>query len=824
MKKLILVFTLLTIIAVGNIKSQDFEGGVIYGLVTESLEGQFVEYANISVYLAKDSSLINGTISDASGRFFVQKLPKDSLYIEVEFVGFKKYVSDIFVLTEQVPYFGFENIVIEPDVNVLGEVNVEAEVKHVEYQIDKKIINPTKDILAAGGTAVDVLKNVPSVQTDIDGNVSIRGNSGFKLLIDGRQSIIEGSDGLKSIPAENIERIEIITNPSARYEADGVAGIINVILKKEKRNGINGMLSANVGKVLDKFNTSENLIFNIRKENINFFFGVNYRKHNHPGSGDLTQQTLLTDSLLQTNTDFTSIWQSENYSVRLGTDITITENDLLTVSASLGKWGHGNVTTSANVFDAMSTVNTNSYSYVYNQVSAMDFFNNYYKFNLDYTHKFKKEGHELNLLGTYDLGQFERYSDYLVTYEADYITTNGISNFGNNAEETDNNNRTQFELNYVNPIFGGKLEAGYKLNLFNSSSQYDYYNLIAPGGEERLIDSTRLNPLDAYENIQSLYSTFSGEVLKIGYKLGLRMEYTDRLYTKTLSGGEFGNEDLSFFPTVHISKSINQSNQIFGSYSRRITRPHPWHLDPQTTIVGLNMIRMGNPELKPEFTDSYELGYSVFKGMNYLSLEAFYRKTNNKISQLSYLSDTSYTVSVTTFDNIDMDYSTGLEAMINVKILKAITFATGGSVYYYALEGTTDSGTVLSKESFNYNAWLNVSYTYPKTKTRLQVSGYFSGPRIELYSTTKPFYTISSAIKQDFFKNKLSLTFGCDNIIHSKYWVSETVNGNLMSTTNYLISGFRLNLGLTYKINDYKPRRDKGETDGQQGGGGMPMM
>lgn len=820
--------TLLIGIIFLSISSQLFAqapvGGAVYGVISESTGDNAVEYANITAFLAKDSSLITGTITDVDGRFFIQELPMDSMWLEIEFVGFAKHTTEVFTLDVNNPYKGFEEIVLNPAVNMLGEVNVEAEVKHVEYQIDKKIINPTKDIVAAGGTAVDVLKNVPSVQTDLDGNVSIRGNSGFKLLIDGRPSIITGSDGLKTIPAENIERIEIITNPSARYEADGVAGIINVILKAEKRKGINGMVSLNGGKVLDTYNTSNNLIFNIRREKINFFIGANYSIRNHPGSGDLLQETTLPmDSLLRISTDFNSVWKSKNYSFRAGTDITLSDKDLLTISGSIGKWGYGNITSSNNTFEALSLINSNLYTYTYDQTTTMDLFNNYYTANIDYQHKFKKEGHEINLLGTYDIGEFERYNDYIVGYSDDYLTANNINNFGNNVIELSDNSRGQFELNYINPIWKGKLEAGYKLNMFNSSGMYDYYNILTPDGETIAIDSAKLNPLDSYENIQSLYSTYSGEVLKFGYKLGLRMEYTDRLYTKTITGTEFGNKDLSFFPTVHISRNINESNQLFASYSRRITRPHPWHLDPQTTIVGLSMIRMGNPELQPEFTDSYELGYSIFKGMNYLSLEAFYRKTNNKISQISYLSDTSYMVSVTTFDNIDKDYSTGLEAMLNIKLFKAITFATGGSVYYYAIQGTTGSETI-SKETYNYNAWLNLSYTYPKTKTKLQVSGYFSGPRVELYSTSKSFYTLSAALKQDFLKSKLSVTFGCDNIVHSKYWVSETINGSLYSNTNYMIAGFRLKLGVTYRINDYKPRKDKTNEGGQEGGGGMPMM
>ena len=819
MKKLILVFTLLTIIAIGNIKSQDFEGGIIYGLITESLEGQFVEYANISVYLAKDSSLINGTISDASGRFFVQKLPKDSLYIEVEFVGFKKYVSDIFVLTEQVPYFGFENIVIEPNVNVLGEVNIEAEVKHVEYQIDKKIINPTKDILASGGTAVDVLKNVPSIQTDIDGNVSIRGNSGFKLLIDGRPSVIEGSDGLKQIPAESIERIEIITNPSARYDADGVAGIINVIMKEDKREGINGLISLNGGKVLDTYNTSDNFIINFRRKKFNFFVGADYRYYNHPGSGTTNQLTTLSDSLISIDSEFESLWRNQNYNFRAGSDLSLTDKDILTVSASIGEWGHGNENTSANTYSTLATDESTLNAYSYDQSSGLDLKNRYYSGHLNYQHKFPKEGHEINILSSFNGGQFDRSSTYFVDYDNSF--NGSVANYGNYAFENDINFHGEAELNYINPIFGGKLEAGYKYRLVNSDGTYDYYNIMSEDVNDREIDSTMLNPLKSYENIQSLYSTFSGELLKIGYKLGLRMEYTDRQYIKKIDNTQFGNEEISLFPTVHLSRAFKEKHQIFTSYSRRINRPQPWFLDPQTTITGLYSVRQGNPELKSEFTDSYELGYSVFSGMNYFSFEAFYKQTNNKISHVISLADTSNVVTLTTFDNLDRDYAAGLEAMINVKLFKAISFATGGSFYHYALFGG-DNGEI-SKKTFNYNAWLNVSYTYPKTKTKLQVSGYFSGPRVDLYTSSESFYTISAALKQDFMKNKLSVTFGCDNIVNSPYWVSETFNNNFFSRTDYLISGFRLKLGLTYRINDYKPRKDI-QDDNVQQGGGMNMM
>lgn len=819
MKKLLL-FSILGLISYFlSAQPENRNQGACFGLVTESVGGKAVEYANISVFSVKDSVLITGTISGVDGRFLITGLPFDDLWIEVEFLGFGKYVSEVFSLNAQSPFKEFENIVITPSANVLDEVSVQAEVKHVEYQIDKKVVNPSKDILAAGGTAADVLKNVPSIQTDLDGNVTIRGNSEFKLLIDGKPSIIQGSDGLKQIPAEAIERIEVITNPSARYDADGVAGIINVIMKKDKRDGINGMVTVSGGKILDTYNTTDNFNFNIRREKINFFVGADCRFYGHPGSGT-TQQLSGSDFQTELVTDFNSSWLNNTYSVRLGADINVTPKDLLTISGNTGSWQYGYQFDSNNSFRYLSGSSVLT-SYTYSQSSLMDFVNKYYGANLNYTHSFAKEGHEINFSAVYNSSIYTRIVDYLVDYSDEFETENEISNFGNFTDEVEELSFLNMELNYKNKIFGGNLEAGYKADIAGSDATYDFYNITSSDGETKIIDPSRSNPLKMKENIQALYTTFSGEVLKFGYKLGLRMESTDRKFTKILTGYQFGHEELSLFPSVHISKDLNDKNQMFASYSRRIQRPEPWFLDPQITYTSLYNIRMGNPELKSEFTDSYELGYTHFEGMNYFSLEAFYRQSNNKITPVLYLSDTSDVVTINTFGNIDHDYATGLESMFNLKLFKAVSLSTGGTVYYYVMSGEYE-GTAVDKKLFNYNAWLNSSYTIRKTATTFQVSAFFTGPRIELNTTSDHFFTIGAAVKQNLLKNKMSISFGCDHLVKSKYWISNTAYDGFNSDTKFLVSGMRLKLSLTYRINDYKPRRDNPDANSQ--GGGMQMM
>jgi outer membrane receptor protein involved in Fe transport len=802
-------------------QNQEVQGGGCYGTVTESAGNMAVEYANITAYLAKDSSLITGTITDVSGRFLLQELPLDKIWLEIEFVGFEKVKTETFVLDDKNPYKAFENIVISPAVNMLGEVSVEAEVKHVEYQIDKKIVNPTKDIISAGGSAVDVLKNVPSIQTDIDGNVSLRGSSDFKLLIDGRPSVIGGSEGLKQIPAEAIERIEVITNPSARYDAEGVAGIINVILKTEKRNGINGMLSLSGGQILDEFNTSNSFIVNFRKDKVNFFLGGNYNIFNWPGSGHTNQITTGGDSIVQILSDFTSLWQNNSYNFRGGGDYYFANKDVLTLSFNVGEWSYGGNNNSTNTFTAKDSLLTRSNSYSFDQFTDFSIINNYYAGTVNYQHKFKKEAHELSLSASINSGFETKDTRYTVNYSDIFLNNNPISKFGNYTYEENDNSRAELELNYINPIFGGKLEAGYKMSIFDVVGTYDFYNILNPEHDSIVIDSLQINPLTSFENIQSIYSTFEGSLLKFGYKIGLRMEYTDRVYTKRLTGFEFGNKDISLFPSVHISRSINDKNQFFASYSRRINRPYSWYLDPQIIVTGLFSSQIGNPELKPEFTGSYDLGYILMTGKHYFSVEAFYRQTNNKISSVFYMTDSLGLNTVTTFSNIDKDYSSGLEAMASLNF-GPFSFATGGSFYNYTLIGQYNGATI-NRNAFNYNLWLNTSVVYKKTGTKFQINGYFSGPEVDAYSSADPYYSLSAAVKQDFLKNKLSITLSCDNLLYKKDYITETVQNNFYSESIYHISGFRFRLSLVYRINDYKPREESENPESEQGGG-MKMM
>jgi outer membrane receptor protein involved in Fe transport len=834
MKKLI---TLLFTIFFGTLSlfaqfGNDYTPGetIIWGLVKDQATNAPMEYANISIYRSKDSVLINGSITGANGYFLIKGLPKDTaLYAEIEFIGFTAKKTDSFTLTSELFYHDMGEIILSASVNVLNEVEVAEEVRHVEYKIDKKIINPTKDIVSEGGSAVDVLENTPSIQVDLDGNVSLRGSGNFKLLIDGKPSVLQGSEGLRQIPSGSIDRIEVITNPSARYDASGTAGIINVILKKEKKDGINGMLTSSYGRY-NQYSLYG--LLNIRKGKFNFFVGGSTSRYPSPSRSESFNRTYSGDSVFYLNS-FTkdgsnSEWRSSNYNVKGGFDYSLTEKDIFTLSGNFGNWKYGGdfITLNNEFLIDSNNPNTHFDERFYLQNNNWDIQGTYYSGSLDYLHKFADMDHEITAHINYNGNVRKDTSVYNLNYtDNSYEILNNIPDSLASSQTISNGSDYDFEgkIDYIRPLFkSGKLESGYKYSTTQGDSKY-YYMVFDPYSNQYINIANLENPMRLNLQIHAAYLMFSHEIWGLGYQLGLRMENTSRTFTKLLDQSKYEVNYTEFFPSIHVSKKIGEMHQIMASYSRRIQRPQPWFLDPQVTVTGPHSLRQGNPELKPEFIDSYELGYSLIAGMNYVSLEAFYRQTNNMISHVTYNTDTSATTVISTFENLNKDYSYGLELMGNFNITKWFMFNTGGSIYNYYIEGDIND-TEINDHALTYRMWLNPTFKIPKTDTRIQFNSYYGGPSIRAFSKTDPYYSVGVGIKQEFFKKKLSVSIGADNIIHAETWHSVTDSGNFYSDSYYYIPGWKYRVSLTYRLNDFKQRKDDNTSKGAPQGGQGGMM
>ncbi|MDD4150874.1 MAG: carboxypeptidase-like regulatory domain-containing protein, partial [Bacteroidales bacterium] len=371
--------------------------GIISGYVIEKENETPIEFANIVIYSKRDSSIVSGGITNKNGYFKIDKIKYGKFYVEINFIGYGKHIIPEILIKPDNKELNLGKIYLAINAEMLNEINIEANVNHVDYRLDRKVINVNQDIISAGASAVEVLENVPSIETDIDGNVSLRGTESFLVLVDGRPSPMQGSEALQQIPANTIESIEIITNPSAKYEADGVGGIINVVLKKEKRRGYNGQVSANYGT----YNSyGADALFNFRTEKINFFVGGEYGNRIFRGDGLSNSKTSLKgDTSFNLNNFSSNYNQRQSGSVRTGLDIYLNDNEIITVSGRYGISGYGRGAESW--AESFYLAGENQYNpYYYLSENSMLAQRSYFSGDINYMKKFKEPGHELQIYGS----------------------------------------------------------------------------------------------------------------------------------------------------------------------------------------------------------------------------------------------------------------------------------------------------------------------------------------------------------------------------------------------------------------------------------------
>lgn len=785
--------------------------GIIYGYVYEKDSKKPVEYANIVIYSLKDSSIVTGGITDKTGAFKIDKIRYGKFYVEVNFIGYGKHIIPELIIKPDKKEINLGKVYLEINAEMLSEVNIEADVNQVDYRLDRKVVNVNQDIISAGATAVEVLENVPSVTTDIDGNVALRGSGSFLVLVDGRPSPIQGSEALQQIPANSIESIEIITNPSAKYDPDGVGGIINVVLKKEKRKGYNGQVSANYGT----FNTyGGDAIFNFRTEKINFFIGGNFNDRIFRGNGKTLRETYLNeDTTYFLNTYSSNYRDVKSGSFRAGIDYYLNDNEIITVSGRYGLsgYGMGSEAFAGSYYDYAGIYN-NFYNYL--TINNMESNRSYFSGDINYMKKFKKPGHELQIFGSYsgDLNnQLNSYTEQEADYMRNPIDGSMISQY-RTLEDGEGSTFTA-KVDYTLPVFEqGKFEAGYQLKYSITDNDLRYQSLFSDVWTD---DTTRLNPYIFSNNIQSGYVLFANFWKKLGYQFGLRTEYTDRLFNQTLTSQKWVYNKFDFFPSVHLSYQLPADMQLLASYSRRLDRPRGYYLDPFIEYVDPNTIRQGNPNLLPEYTNSFDLSFQKKFGAHFVSVEAYARQTYNKIDRIATIYPENPSIFLMTFDNIGKDLSVGSEIMGNFNLTKWYNLNISGTAYYYELI----SENYNSGNTFSWRANLNNTFKLKKTGTSFQIGGRYSGPEVEAQGREYASWMVNAGIRQDFLDRKLSLSVNVRNIFLSMKHES------ISETDEFYLYTLRqpktpiINFSVTYKINDFKSRKDKGIEREVEGGG-----
>ncbi len=798
----------------GNSEAKE---GIINGTVLDKQTNLPMEYVNIAVFSIKDSSLVNGGITNQKGEFIIDKLPYGKYYVVINFIGYQKQRFENIHLSPNKAYHKMETVLLESASQQLEGIEIVAEKEAVEFKIDKKVVNVGLDIVSAGGSAVDALENAPSVQVDIEGNVSLRGSGNFLVLIDGKPSALTGSDALAQIPASAIESIEIITNPSAKYDPDGMGGIINVIMKKKIDKGFSGVFNATIG-TRDKYRGD--FLLSYRTKKINYFIGADFNDTKRYGSMlSINRSFSNPDTAFVTETSGDRNRKRKGYNIKGGIEFDLSKKSSLSLSGDVGSHSFGrDFISSLRYYDeVMATAEiipgTEDY---FNNISIMDRGNNYYRGTLNFQHLFSGQKHKLDAVLYFSSSHGED-TDLQYEYPANANFEN-TSNTPTNiiyslTEETGWNFR--FSTDYKRPLSEKyTLETGLQIRIDRDTENFNFETKDSISGEW-IRDSLFSTEMDFERNIYAAYATLMKEGEVFSWMLGLRGEYTER--TTIVRDEPFIIQRPDFFPSVHTSYKLPKDYELMLSYSRRINRPHSWYLNPFPTYINSYNIRYGNHKLEPEYVNSME--FSVLKRIksSYITSSIYYRNSRNLITRIRELRDDTSNVMIHTFENLDQDHSLGIELMANVEVKKWYSFNLSGNYYYYKIEGDIIEDDAV-KESWNYDFRINNTFKL-KTGTRIQLTAMYNSPTVSAQGERSGFFYTNLAIRQDFLKRQLSATLQIRDVLGTAKHEFTSYGTNFTGYMEFIPENPVFMLTLSYKLNNFKKMKfDEG--GGMNGGAG----
>jgi outer membrane receptor protein involved in Fe transport len=769
----------------------------VTGTIIDGASNQAVPYASIAIYQVKDSTLLTGVLSNSDGSFAIEKLPYGKFYVIVTFVGYKPHRVNNISLTQNQKIAALGTIKVNVKTTALNEVTIVGTIPPVTYQIDKKVINIAQNITAAGGTLADALQNAPSIQTDVEGNITVRGSSNFTVLVDGRPSPVAGSEALQQIPANLVEDVEIITNPSAKYEAEGSAGIINIIMKKQKIQGSSGLINLTAGTG-NKY--SANISLNYKLSKFNFTLGGDFSDNeslvkNNSSSADTLGQMYLKNHTV----NGTGSFHRQGRGIHAEIDYTIDDKSSLTLTGSLGTRNFSRPLTSLNHDVYNNLLSPPSTDIYYLSSVSPEAERSYKTLNLDYELKLDSKGQKLSASAYYTGGPNNNVS--LLTQDTTDVNwlSLGKTSLLQQTSQNSNGNEVRTKADYELPIGKkGKLGAGY---LGKYSDNNGSYNLQNYTGGVWILDITKRDQLNFKDQIQALYVTVSNTMPLFDYQLGLRSEYEDRLLDQLIQNKSYSLNRIDFFPTIHLTRQLPWNLQLQTSYTRRINRPQMSSLDPFIVHLDPQTIRQGNAGLIPEFANSYELNLEKkLKGNSFISVEGFLRQTTNLIQQISNF-DPATQITTNTSANIDHDRSMGTELMMYLEPKKWFNINTSFNLFNYHMFGTPIPSVANSTNTWNIH--INPTFHLDK-KTSVQFSYIYNAPTITAQGTRSGFYSSTFAVRHIILKNKGSLALQARDPVGKTIYTSTTQSAHQYKYSSFERESQVFILTFSYRINNYR--------------------
>lgn len=784
--------------------------GIVSGIVHDKLTNQHIEYSNVLLFRAKDSSMVTGTITDTKGKFILRNLQPGKYYIRIQFIGYQNYEIPDVNISPKSADIKLGDITLAPNSSSIQGVEITSERSLITNNLDKKVISVDKNMALGGGTATDVMENVPSVTVDEEGNISLRGKSNITLLIDGKpasQAGIAASDMLNQLPASAIESVEVITNPSVKYDPDGTSGIINIVLKKKALQGFNGMVSLNAGTG-DKYNGS--LVLNYRHDKFNAFFNADGRINNMIRNYQSTRISTGGEpvSVLDQSEEGKMTHNMGRLSV--GFDYFIDTRNNITLSVSKRNMSFGSDG------DLINHALTNdTLVRLFNRLDESDRNIDAYEYSLSYKHLFPQKGREF----TNDVifSDNTMNSDSYITQKDFNLNSLDIpSSISKQLNTSDNKNQMlTVQGNYVYPMStGSRIEAGYKASVKNMLEDYDYKN-YQPSDSTYISQEALKNRYDYNEQIYAIYGIYANSWKKFRYQAGLRFE---QVYTHSMVGLDNNKTELnkqysSFYPSFHTQYDIGKNKELQLSYSRRVRRPSPHEMNPYVDYGDSLNLRTGNPALKPEFTNSIEFGMLQYWNSNSLTASVFYRYTDDEVEHITGMLENGATLTMPV--NISKETNYGLELVGTVNPTKWIR-ANGNLSFYRALMTAVPEYNLEGSDQFSWTARLNVAITPWKDGT-FQVIGNYNSPRRSVQELDKARVFADMSFRQDLLKKKISVSLRLTDVFKTRRF-DEIVYGDGFTTESQRRPQSRvLYLGIQYQFNNFSNKKNNQDPNTNNG-------
>lgn len=826
-----------------------FAQGTVKGTIYDKQTDEPLSFVTVQLTKAGQTKLVSGVMTDIDGKFNINDIPLDKYTLTISYVGYREEVRS-FELTSSNPANNFNRIYLSEDSHTLKEVKVVGQKSAMKLEVDRKTFDVSQMISSAGQAASDILENIPSIEVDNDGNVSLRGNSSVEVWINGKASGLTTDNRaqiLQQLPAESIERIEVIDNPSSKFSAEGSAGIINIVLKKDRAAGYYGSMQAGAD-TQGGYNGSVNINYNSKW--VDAFANVGLRRHKSEG---LAESEQINYDAAHNPTGWQNYSSTNNGSgsplfTRAGLTFHITKKDDISLSGMMMNGSHKDESVTPYYYGHYAN-GAEVHDYTLTRTTTGDGKMRMRHGELGYTHEFSAT-HKFDM--TFSADSWKSDNENIYTDITDYLLSSDMATFKWQSRPQNINNRSyELRADYENQISSAiKLEAGYNWRnshentpqqsfaVDGSCADYDPSHLVANDVTE---EKQFFNRFIYDSDVHALYATLNGKFGNFGVMVGLRGEYW-KVDTKSLNWNEdhenintyvpglatippFSKDYFQLFPSLFLSYQLTENDQLQLNVTRRLRRPWGGQLNSFRDTRDATMISFGNPELTPEYSNSFALNYLKTWTEHSLLFSAYYRPTTDVMQRINYR-DLDEDIMYSTTMNLAKSQSSGAEITLKDKFFRILDLTTNVNAYYYkldAFEYVINNQTIVGKEQkqFTWNARMQASVILPYDIS-VQVSGRYRSRQAITQGTRPASYMMDFGVRKNFFNKLFTLSINCRDLLNSRRWESTTESDTFWRHQINRHNSRTFSATLTWNFGNTKPK--KRPMEGGPDGGGHDMQ